>query len=69
MFKILYTEEYIILYNSYLLCIHIILFYIFQGTPCDLVTGEERKFADEKNEASKHVSCTVEMANVNTPCM
>jgi len=34
-----------------------------------LVTGEERKFADEKNEASKHVSCTVEMANVNTPCM
>lgn len=40
-----------------------------QGTPCDLVTGEERKFADGKNETSKHVSCTVEMANVNTPCM
>ncbi|KAE9535692.1 hypothetical protein AGLY_007593 [Aphis glycines] len=38
-----------------------------RGTPCDLVTGEERKFADEKNEPSKHVSCTVEMANVNTP--
>lgn len=40
-----------------------------KGTPCDLVTGEERKYADEKDEPSKHVSCTVEMANVNTPCM
>ncbi|XP_050439291.1 ATP-dependent RNA helicase SUV3 homolog, mitochondrial [Adelges cooleyi] len=38
-----------------------------RGTPCDLVTGEERKFADGKSEASKHVSCTVEMANVNVP--
>ncbi|XP_023310678.1 ATP-dependent RNA helicase SUV3 homolog, mitochondrial isoform X1 [Anoplophora glabripennis] len=38
-----------------------------RGTPCDLVTGEERNFADPTGNASGHVSCTVEMASVNNP--
>ncbi|XP_060528380.1 ATP-dependent RNA helicase SUV3 homolog, mitochondrial [Cylas formicarius] len=38
-----------------------------RGTPCDLVTGEERKFADPSGALSAHVSCTVEMAAVNMP--
>ncbi|XP_076434854.1 ATP-dependent RNA helicase SUPV3L1, mitochondrial-like [Babylonia areolata] len=37
------------------------------GTPCDLVTGEERRYASEDNTASGHVACTVEMASVTTP--
>lgn len=32
-----------------------------RGTPCDLVTGEERKFAINADSPSSHVSCTVEM--------
>eukprot|EP00095_Tigriopus_kingsejongensis_P000643 maker-scaffold552_size138156-snap-gene-0.24 protein:Tk00643 transcript:maker-scaffold552_size138156-snap-gene-0.24-mRNA-1 annotation:"hypothetical protein D910_00282" len=36
-----------------------------RGMPCDLVTGEERKFAREDEEPSNHVSCTVEMTNLN----
>lgn len=39
-----------------------------RGTPCDLVTGEERKFADPNGNASKHVACTVEMTSITTPC-
>ncbi|KAG8233333.1 hypothetical protein J437_LFUL010883 [Ladona fulva] len=39
-----------------------------RGTPCDLVTGEERRYANENNEPSNHVSCTVEMTNLNNPC-
>lgn len=38
-----------------------------RGTPCDLVTGEERKFANENSSASPHVSCTVEMTSLNMP--
>lgn len=38
------------------------------GTACDLVTGEERSYARADGEPSNHVSCTVEMANVNAPC-
>ncbi|XP_030768265.1 ATP-dependent RNA helicase SUV3 homolog, mitochondrial isoform X2 [Sitophilus oryzae] len=38
-----------------------------RGTPCDLVTGEERKFADPSGIASSHVACTVEMTSVNNP--
>lgn len=34
------------------------------GTPCDLVTGEERKLA-VADSPSAHVSCTVEMASVS----
>lgn len=37
------------------------------GTPCDLVTGEERRFANGDETPSKHVSCTVEMAHLNAP--
>ena len=36
-----------------------------RGTPCDLVTGEERKYAREDEEPSSHVSCTVEMTDCN----
>jgi hypothetical protein len=39
-----------------------------KGTPCDLVTGEERNYADPKGNASSHVACTVEMTSINTPC-
>lgn len=37
------------------------------GTPCDLVTGEERKYALGEGNPSPHVACTVEMTSVNTP--
>lgn len=34
-------------------------------TKCDLLTGEERKFADPQVEqAAEHMACTVEMANL-----
>lgn len=36
-----------------------------RGTACDLVTGEERKYAVSENEPSSHISCTVEMASLN----
>lgn len=38
-----------------------------RGVPCDLVTGEERNFANINKSPSSHVSCTVEMVSVNTP--
>ncbi|KAJ8928236.1 hypothetical protein NQ314_019186 [Rhamnusium bicolor] len=38
-----------------------------RGTPCDLVTGEERNFADPTGASSNHVSCTVEMTSINNP--
>lgn len=41
----------------------------FQGVPCDLVTGEERLTVDPEGKQATHVSCTVEMCNVATPCM
>ncbi|XP_059175521.1 ATP-dependent RNA helicase SUV3 homolog, mitochondrial-like isoform X2 [Physella acuta] len=36
------------------------------GTPCDLVTGEERRFASSDETPSAHVACTVEMASLTT---
>lgn len=38
-----------------------------QGTPCDLVTGEERKFAISPSSPASHTSCTVEMASITEP--
>nr|CAG4646068.1 EOG090X01V1 [Macrothrix elegans] len=38
-----------------------------RGVPCDLITGEERKYARYDSQPSSHVSCTIEMASVNTP--
>lgn len=38
-----------------------------QGTPCDLVTGEERKFAISSDTPACHVSCTVEMTSLTVP--
>lgn len=35
------------------------------GTPCDLITGEERKFANLDNNPANHIACTVEMSSVN----
>ncbi|XP_066962711.1 ATP-dependent RNA helicase SUV3 homolog, mitochondrial [Macrobrachium rosenbergii] len=37
-----------------------------KGTPCDLVTGEERRFGYTDGSSANHVACTVEMASVNT---
>ena len=40
-----------------------------RGTPCDLLTGEEKQFASGDAEApASHMSCTVEMANVHSYC-
>ncbi|XP_043487445.1 ATP-dependent RNA helicase SUV3 homolog, mitochondrial isoform X1 [Polistes fuscatus] len=36
------------------------------GTPCDLVTGEERRYARSPDDLANHVSCSVEMVNLNT---
>uniref|UniRef100_A0A1A9WC08 ATP-dependent RNA helicase SUV3 homolog, mitochondrial n=1 Tax=Glossina brevipalpis TaxID=37001 RepID=A0A1A9WC08_9MUSC len=38
-----------------------------RGTPCDLVTGEERKYGINENTPAAHVACTVEMTSINTP--
>ncbi|CAO1442803.1 unnamed protein product [Diamesa hyperborea] len=38
-----------------------------RGTACDLVTGEERKYANDSDTPSSHVACTVEMTSVNIP--
>jgi len=38
-----------------------------RGTPCDLVTGEERKHAIDPDTPAAHVSCTVEMTSLSTP--
>ncbi|XP_037282559.2 suv3 RNA helicase [Rhipicephalus microplus] len=38
-----------------------------KGTPCDLVTGEERRCVLPDGEPAPHVACTVEMAAVHTP--
>lgn len=38
------------------------------NTPCDLVTGEERRYANPDGKTkSTHVSCTVEMTQVHEP--
>lgn len=38
------------------------------GTPCDLVTGEERQSANLDGTPANHVACTVEMAALNKKC-
>ncbi|XP_012220462.1 ATP-dependent RNA helicase SUV3 homolog, mitochondrial [Linepithema humile] len=35
-----------------------------RGTPCDLLTGEERKYAKDPDNPANHLSCSVEMANL-----
>lgn len=37
------------------------------GTPCDLVTGEERTFAIDKDHPAFHTACTVEMVSTTNP--
>lgn len=39
-----------------------------RGTPCDLITGEEQKFANKNGSRANHLACTVEMTSVVTPC-
>ncbi|XP_077992177.1 ATP-dependent RNA helicase SUPV3L1, mitochondrial-like [Glandiceps talaboti] len=38
-----------------------------RGIPCDLVTGEERKYANPEGTPSSHVACTVEMTSTTQP--
>jgi ATP-dependent RNA helicase SUPV3L1/SUV3 len=38
-----------------------------QGTPCDLVTGEERRLVSVTGDPANHVACTVEMTSVTSP--
>ncbi|KAH0950142.1 hypothetical protein HN011_000369 [Eciton burchellii] len=35
-----------------------------RGTSCDLVTGEERRFAKNPDNPAEHISCSVEMVNL-----
>ncbi|XP_020281676.1 ATP-dependent RNA helicase SUV3 homolog, mitochondrial [Pseudomyrmex gracilis] len=35
-----------------------------RGTPCDLLTGEERKFIKNPDSPANHLSCSVEMVNL-----
>lgn len=37
------------------------------GVPCDLVTGEERIFVDQRGTQSGHIASTIEMCSVTTP--
>lgn len=34
------------------------------GTPCDLVTGEEKTYAKDEEHPAQHLSCSVEMVNL-----
>ncbi|XP_076762122.1 suv3 RNA helicase [Xylocopa sonorina] len=36
----------------------------FMGTPCDLITGEEHRYAKNVTSPANHISCSVEMANL-----
>jgi len=47
----------------------VFMYVCLQGTPCDLVTGDERRCVSADGvTASAHVACTVEMTSVSTPC-
>ncbi|KAM9273492.1 ATP-dependent RNA helicase SUPV3L1, mitochondrial isoform 3-T3 [Morus bassanus] len=37
------------------------------NVPCDLVTGEERVYANEDARQAPHIACTIEMCSTNTP--
>ncbi|KGL84565.1 hypothetical protein N309_15547, partial [Tinamus guttatus] len=37
------------------------------NVPCDLVTGEERVYANEDARQAAHIACTIEMCSTNTP--
>ena len=40
-----------------------------RGTMCDLVTGDEKQFGSGSEDSpSNHMSCTVEMANMDNYC-
>ena len=36
-----------------------------QGTFCDQITGENRKWASPEGDPLSHVSCTVDMTNIS----
>jgi len=59
--------ECINLFYIYIL-LFIYYFILFQGTPCDLVTGEERRFAKNPDNPAEHISCSVEMVNLQNNC-
>lgn len=39
-----------------------------RGIPCDLLTGDEKQFASGNMDPSNHMSCTVEMADLDSYC-
>lgn len=39
-----------------------------QNTPCDLVTGEERRYGHLDGTPASHVACTVEMTSLTNRC-
>lgn len=42
--------------------------FLFQGIFCDLITGEERRWAVSENEPSNHLACTVEVCSTTREC-
>nr|XP_009674053.1 PREDICTED: ATP-dependent RNA helicase SUPV3L1, mitochondrial isoform X2 [Struthio camelus australis] len=40
---------------------------MLSNVPCDLVTGEERVYANEDARQAPHIACTIEMCSTNTP--
>ena len=52
-------------------CLFVCQFVYLQGVDCDLVTGQEKRFASGRlDQPASHVCCTVEMANITPehPC-
>lgn len=45
------------------------IIFLFQGTVCDLVTGEEKRFGNPDGSQANHVAITVEMAPVEIACL
>jgi ATP-dependent RNA helicase SUPV3L1/SUV3 len=41
---------------------------VFKGIPCDLITGEERRWAVSEKEPSNHLACTVEVCSDTREC-
>lgn len=61
-----------VIYNNTCKCFYVIIYsnisYFLQGTPCDLLTGEERKYAKGPEYPSNHLSCSVEMVDLQKNC-
>ena len=42
--------------------------FFLQGVKCDMITGEQRLYANSEFDPSDHVACTVEMYNLSKEC-